>query len=387
MERGMRNAECGIKDLGPEKSGFRLVIAGGGTGGHLFPGIAVAREVKTRIMNANVLFVVGRKKMEADILSRCGFTSIAIDVEGIKGRGWSKGMAVLIKLPKSILQSASIIRRFSPAFVLGVGGYSAGPFCVAAKLMRIPTAIHEQNSFPGVTNRLLSKFVDRIFISFEESRSYFENKKSILTGNPVRRELFLVQPNKTKVPDKFTVLVVGGSQGAQAINKIVVEALALLADRGKKVEVIHQTGKGDHERVINDYRARGLKGEITPFIDDMGDAYSRADIVVSRAGATTIFELAALGKPSILIPYPYATNHHQEINAASLVQVGGAEMILQKDLTGEGMASTLIRYMDNRPALKKMGEQARQISQPNAAAVIVDHMIQMVQVPKVTKVS
>jgi len=356
---------------------FRLVIAGGGTGGHLFPGIAVAREVKARLEHATILFVVGQKRMETDILSRSGFEATPIDIEGIKGRGWKKGLPVLMKLPKSLLQSVFIIRRFSPSFALGVGGYSAGPFCVAAKLMRIPTAIHEQNSYPGVTNRLLSKVVDRVFISFEESRSYFQKKAVMLTGNPVRRELFLIRANKPETPDKLTVLVVGGSQGAQAINKIFVEALEILCGQGKKIEVIHQTGKGDYERVIGDYQTRGLKGEIAPFITDMGDAYSRADMVVSRAGATTIFELAALGKPSILIPFPYATNRHQEINAGALVRSGGAEMILQEDLTAEGMASVLIKYMDNRQALKRMGERAREIGKTDAAAVIVDQIIEM----------
>ncbi len=365
--------------------GFRLVIAGGGTGGHLFPGIAVARALKTRIEDAEVLFVVGRKRMETDIVSRAGFEAVSIDVEGIKGRGWKKGLSVLMKLPKSLFQSVSIIRQFSPSFVLGVGGYSAGPFCVAAKFMGILTAIHEQNSYPGVTNRLLSKFVDRIFISFEESRPYFEKKEAILTGNPVRRELFLSLPNGPETRDKLTVLVVGGSQGAQAINKTFVDALSFLVRKGKKIEVIHQTGKGDYERVLEDYRARGLKGEVAPFITDMGDAYSRADIVVSRGGATTIFELAALGKPSILIPYPYATNRHQEINAGALVRAGGAEMILQEDLTPEGMASTLIKYMDDRPALKTMGERARKIGRTDAAVVIVDKMMESVQGPEVPK--
>lgn len=369
------------QDQGREiKSGFRLVIAGGGTGGHLFPGIAVARELKTRFESAEVLFVIGRKRLESEILSPMEpeFKAISIDVEGIKGRGWKKGIPVIIKLPKSILQSASIIRQFSPSFVLGVGGYSAGPFCVAAKFMGIPTAIHEQNSYPGLTNRLLSKFVDRIFISFEESRPYFEKKRPILTGNPVRRELFLSQVNQPEKGDEFTVLVVGGSQGAKAINEAFVEALIFLNSSEKKVEVIHQTGKVDHSRVVEEYRVRGLKGDVVPFIKDMGSAYNRADIVVGRAGATTIFELAALGKPSILIPYPHATNNHQEINAGSLVRAGGAEMILQKDLNGEVMARALMKYMNNRPELTKMGEQARKISRTNAAEIIVDQIMEMV---------
>jgi len=365
-------------------SGFRLVIAGGGTGGHLFPGIAVARALKTRMGDAEVLFVVGRRPMERDILSRSGFEAVSIDVEGIKGRGWKKGIPVLFRLPKSILQSASIIRRFSPSVALGVGGYSAGPFCTAAKWMGIPTAIHEQNSYPGVTNRLLSRIVDRIFISFEESRSCFSKREVILTGNPVRQELVLSRPIRPEGEQEFTVLVVGGSQGAQAINRIFVEALDGLREKGKKIAVIHQTGTIDYERVVKDYRTRGLEGEISMFIADMATAYSRADMVVSRAGASTIFELAALGKPSILIPYPYATNRHQEINASALVRKGGAEMMLQGELTAEGLANALTRYMDNRPALQEMGERARQIGSHDAAGEIVDRLMEM---SKVTKVS
>lgn len=368
-------------------SGFRLVIAGGGTGGHLFPGIAVARALKTRMGDAEVLFVVGRRPMERDILSRSGFEAVSIDVEGIKGRGWKKGIPVLFRLPKSILQSASIIRRFSPSVALGVGGYSAGPFCTAAKWMGIPTAIHEQNSYPGVTNRLLSRIVDRIFISFEESRSCFSKREVILTGNPVRQELVLSRPIRPEGEQEFTVLVVGGSQGAQAINRIFVEALDGLREKGKKIAVIHQTGTIDYERVVKDYRTRGLEGEISMFIADMATAYSRADMVVSRAGASTIFELAALGKPSILIPYPYATNRHQEINASALVRKGGAEMMLQGELTAEGLANALTRYMDNRPALQEMGERARQIGSHDAAGEIVDRLMEMSKLTKVAKVS
>jgi len=322
--------------------------------------------------------------MERDILSRSGFEAVSIDVEGIKGRGWKKGIPVLFRLPKSILQSASIIRRFSPSVALGVGGYSAGPFCTAAKWMGIPTAIHEQNSYPGVTNRLLSRIVDRIFISFEESRSCFSKREVILTGNPVRQELVLSRPIRPEGEQEFTVLVVGGSQGAQAINRIFVEALDGLREKGKKIAVIHQTGTTDYERVVKDYRTRGLEGEISMFIADMATAYSRADMVVSRAGASTIFELAALGKPSILIPYPYATNRHQEINASALVRKGGAEMMLQGELTAEGLANALTRYMDNRPALQEMGERARQIGSHDAAGEIVDRLMEM---SKVTKVS
>jgi len=355
----------------------RLAIAGGGTGGHLFPGIAVARALQKRATDAEVLFVVGRRRMEADILSQAGFDAVSIDVEGLKGRGWKKGIPVLFRLPKSIFQSIGIIRRFSPSVVLGVGGYSAGPFCTAAKWMGVPTAIHEQNSYPGVTNRLLARIVDAIFISFEDSRSCFGKRETILTGNPVRHELVTAGAIRVNGKQRFTVLVVGGSQGARAINRVFVEALDVLQRRGRRIAVIHQTGVTDYEQVLADYRARGLEGAVIPFIADMAGAYGRADLVVSRAGAGTIFELAALGKPSILVPYPHATNRHQEINASALVRQGGGEMMLQEDLTGDGLADALIRYMDHPSILREMGERARQIARLDAAETIAAHLLEM----------
>lgn len=355
----------------------RCVIAGGGTGGHLFPGIAIAMELERRHANVEILFVVGRRRMESEILARYGYRTAFTDVEGIKGRGWKKGMDVLIGLPKNMLDAAAILRGFSPSFALGMGAYSAGPICLAAKLMGIPAAIHEQNSYPGLTNRLLSRFVDRVFISFAESSAYFKAGSTTITGNPVRHELLSDQVEKDDDLDTFTVLVLGGSQGARAISEAFVEALACLDSKGKRPHVVHQAGTSDYQRTVKDYQDRGVEGEVIPFIEDMAAAYNQADLVVSRAGATTIFELAAMGKPAILIPYPYASNQHQEINARCLAGRGGAEMIRQKDLTGEGLAQTMMRYMDDRAAVKEMGKRARGMARADAAKAIVDELLQM----------
>jgi len=353
----------------------RFIIAGGGTGGHLFPGIAIARELESRF-ESKILFVVGRKKMEAEILSSYGYRVSSIQVEGLKGRGWKNGLAVLVKLPGALFQSMTIIRGFSPSLVLGVGGYSSGPMCLAARFKGIPTAIHEQNSFPGLTNRLLSRVVECVLISFEESRAHLGGNNIFLTGNPVRQELFKSYDTGSQVQASkdFTVLIVGGSQGARAINEAFAEALVYLKKEGRDLKVIHQTGEIDYDRVVEDYRERGLKGEIAPFIKDMSRAYHRAHMVISRAGATTISELAALGKPSILIPYPYAANQHQEVNGRSLVQAGGAVMILQKNMTGETLAQAIGRYMDDRSTLDTMGENARRVGRRDAAKTIVDQL-------------
>ncbi len=355
---------------------FRAIIAGGGTGGHLFPGIAVAREIEKRFDHAEVLFVTGLRKMESEILSRYGYHTVSIRVEGIKGRGWKKGLKVISGLPGSFLQSVSLIKAFSPVFVLGVGGYASGPVCLAARMMGVPTAIHEQNAVPGLANRLLSRFVDCVFISFPESRPWLKGRRHVLSGTPVREELFSGIPAKKPDSSRFTVLVVGGSQGAMAVNRAFAEALEILESEGRHPHVIHQTGETDFARVQEDYRKRGIRAELHPFIRDMAAAYHRADLVVGRAGASTIFELAALGKPSVLIPYPFATHGHQEMNARCLVQAGAAEMIRQEELTGECLAKVLTEFMNNPDRLKTMGIRALTIGRKDAAEVIVDHLLE-----------
>ena len=363
---------------GDREKDVRIIITGGGTGGHLFPGLAVAEEISARYPRAEILFVTGRRKMESEILKRSGFRQASIAVEGIQGRGWKKGMMVAAKLPWSFFQALGIIRRFSPHVVFGVGGYSAGPVCLAAKVMGVPSAIHEQNSFPGLTNRLLCRWVDKAFISFEESRKCFPGGTLLLTGNPVRRELLATEGTDRRTEGRFTILVTGGSQGAHAVNAVFVEALHELKEKGRDVYAIHQAGERDYAWVAEAYQQKALPGEIFPFIHDMAEAYRRADMVVSRAGASTISELAALGKPSILVPYPYAANNHQEANARVLVDRGGAEMFLQKDFTGQGLSALLGRYMDDREALEKMGAAAKGAGRPDAARVIADRLAEMI---------
>jgi len=359
------------------RDSVRVIIAGGGTGGHLFPGVAVGKEIIDRYPGSEILFVTAGRKMESNILTDAGFKQATISVEGIKGQGWGNKLKAILKLPYGLIQSINIIQSFSPDLVLGVGGYSAGPLCLAAWLMKIPGAIHEQNSFPGLTNRLLCRIVDIVFISFEESRAYLPSGLVFLTGNPIRKDFLEEKTEERKDEKRFTILVTGGSQGATAINETFLEALEILNNRGKDPLVIHHTGEKDFSRVVDEYQKKGLRGDIMLFIRDMPEAYRRADIFVGRAGAGTIFELAALGKPSILIPYPYAANMHQEANARVLVRAGGAEMLLQDDLSPMGLADLLMRYMEDRAALQKMGERARVVAKPDAAKAIVDHLEKM----------
>jgi UDP-N-acetylglucosamine--N-acetylmuramyl-(pentapeptide) pyrophosphoryl-undecaprenol N-acetylglucosamine transferase len=356
-------------------NGYRVIIAGGGTGGHLFPGIAIATELERRCDDLELLFVVGKKKMEREIISRAGYRTRSIDVEGMLGKGIIGTMRAISKIMVSSFQSFGILRDFRPHLVVGVGGYSSGPLCLVAWILGIPTAIHEQNSYPGLTNRLLAPLAKKTFISFEESGRYFKKRNPILTGNPVRDELIARRPPSRRDNGRFVILVVGGSQGARAINRAVVAALKGLKQEGLVPFTIHQTGTGDLERVVDDYRAHGIHGEVTPFIEDMASAYGIADLVICRAGATTIAELAALGKGSILIPYPYAAHKHQDINASSLVNAGGAEMIPEQDLTGTALAGRIRRYIKDREALERMSSLALKAGRPRAKEIIVDELM------------
>jgi UDP-N-acetylglucosamine--N-acetylmuramyl-(pentapeptide) pyrophosphoryl-undecaprenol N-acetylglucosamine transferase len=359
---------------------LRCIIAGGGTGGHLFPGIAVAKALQELPGRIEVLFVVGRRGMESEIPHRCGYPAVSIDVEGLKGRGWKKRLGVLFGLPQAFWQAAGLLRSFSPALVLGMGAYSAGPVCLMARCLGIPTAVHEQNSYPGLTNRLLARIVDRVFISFEQSRPYLKARSVVRTGNPVRAEMTAsaVMTRDSQAP--FTVLVVGGSQGAMAINRAFAEAFSVLARKGEGLlRVIHQTGQTDYERVAADYQEKGLHGDLIMFIRDMAGAYQQADLVISRAGATTIFELAAAGKPAVLIPYPHAANQHQEMNARTLVEAGAAEMILQKDLNGEKLARLIDKYRQDQAALAEMQARARGFAKPDAAQRVAAELVSMLQ--------
>jgi UDP-N-acetylglucosamine--N-acetylmuramyl-(pentapeptide) pyrophosphoryl-undecaprenol N-acetylglucosamine transferase len=351
---------------------FRLLVAGGGTGGHLFPGIAVAEEFLRRDRSAQVLFVGTGRPVESEILGKRGLPTRTITAAGFKGKGLLGRLRSLFSLPVGLWQSLKIISGFKPDMVLGVGGYVSGPVGVAARLLGRPTAIHEQNSVPGLANRLLGRLVDLVFISFESSAPLFPKDKTRLTGNPIRREIAAVKRPAARTEPTCTLLVVGGSLGARAINQAMVEAMPLLAESGLSLKLIHQTGQADYQTVKNAYAGLNLVADVRPFIDDMDRAYLAADLVVCRAGALTVSELAAVGLPAVFIPLPTAANNHQEFNARSLVDLGAAEMILQKDLTPKLLAQTISRLAQNRELLATMEQKAAQAARPDAAGRICD---------------
>jgi UDP-N-acetylglucosamine--N-acetylmuramyl-(pentapeptide) pyrophosphoryl-undecaprenol N-acetylglucosamine transferase len=362
-------------------TGVRIIIAGGGTGGHLFPGIVIARELKKKSEEINILFIVGRRRMEREILSRAGFEARSIDVEGMLGKGFLPILRALAKVVIGSTQSLSIMRDFRPHVIVGVGGYPSGPVCLVALFLRIPTVIHEQNSFPGLTNRILAPVVKKVFISFEESRGYFKKANLFLSGNPIREDLMHPKPVPKGAGENFVLLVMGGSQGARAINRAVISALMELKTAGSVPLVIHQTGTEDLTEVSDDYQGLGLAGEPQAFIEDMASAYASADLVICRAGATTIAELAALGKPSILIPYPFAAHKHQEVNARTLVAIGGADMILETDLSGTTLAAKIRRYMEDRRELQRMSSLALKAGRPRAGQIIAGQVMELIDKP------
>jgi UDP-N-acetylglucosamine--N-acetylmuramyl-(pentapeptide) pyrophosphoryl-undecaprenol N-acetylglucosamine transferase len=353
----------------------KLLIAGGGTGGHLFPGIAVAEEFLRRDRGNRVLFVGTERGLEKRVLPTLGYELMTLDVEGVKGRGWARSLGAILKIPRSLLQSAAVLRRFGPDVVLGVGGYASGPAVLAASFLGYPTAVAEQNALPGATNRILGRFVDRAFLTFRESAAEFPARKVLVCGNPVRAAFLAERPAVKRQDDRFGLLVFGGSQGARAINRAMEEAVPMLRDLQNRLRIVHQTGGDDVKRMATVYREAGFPAEVTPFIMDMAGAYDAADLLVCRAGATSLAEITVSGKAALLVPFPFAVGDHQTWNARVLAGAGAAEMVPEKDLTGRLLAGKIRRYVEEPERLRAMEERSRSLGNPRAAADIVDGLL------------
>lgn len=356
---------------------MKLMIAAGGTGGHLFPGIAVAEALKEIDPKGEVRFVGSERGIEEEILKREGFPREALAVGRIKGEGWTARFRTVLKLPAAFWAARGILVHWMPDLVLGIGGYSSGPVVLAAFFARIRRAILEPNAIPGFTNRVLGRFVNRIFIAFPETARFFPGRKVRVTGTPVRRELTAIGSGRGKQerrdPGSFATLVVGGSQGATALNRAMVDLLPELDRSGRPFRIVHQTGKTDFEWVREAYRRTRIPHTVSPFIADMTSAYREADLVVSRAGASTVAELIETRSPSILVPYPYAADDHQRFNALSVARGGGAEMILNKDLAGLG--EMIFYYEGHRDELRKMRERLGEMRKIPAAEAIARECI------------
>lgn len=352
---------------------LRVVVAGGGTGGHLFPGIAVVQELRRRL-DVEVTFVGTERGIEARVLPERGEQLELLDVMPLKGRSPAELWRSMMRLPGAMMQAAQIVRGAD--LVIGVGGYASGPVVAAAAMQRIPTAILEQNAHVGLTNRMLAKLVGRAFLSFEETAPLFGEAARIV-GNPVRQPIAAMAERASADPDGFesraeTVLVMGGSQGARALNLTAPEAFAKLT---KAPKVIHQTGAAMVAEVQARYDELGVEAEAVAFIDDMARAYADAAVVVARAGATTLAELQAIGRPSVLVPYPYAADDHQAVNARALESAGAAHCILEEELDADTLASAVDALLTSPGAARAMAAAARGRGKPQAAAAIVDELV------------
>ncbi len=349
---------------------MKLLLAGGGTGGHLFPAVALAQRLLEAEPDARVRFVGTARGIESRVLPELGLPLSTIEIAGFVGRGLAAKLALLPMLLKSLRQSARILSEFRPDVVVGVGGYASGPVLLAALLKGVPTVIHEQNVWPGLTNRLLARWVKRICLSYGDSDRFFPRGRTVLTGNPLRSGMENCPPVSSGKP---TLLVFGGSRGARAINEAVVAALPLLEEFRGDLAILHQTGSEDLEQTRDAYRRAGWEAAaVVPFITDMSAAYSRAHLVVCRAGATTMAELTACGRPAIMIPFPHAAGDHQSANARSLARRGAALMLPQGELTAETLAQLVTGLLKDRPRLLSMAAAAKSLGNPGAADRILE---------------
>jgi UDP-N-acetylglucosamine--N-acetylmuramyl-(pentapeptide) pyrophosphoryl-undecaprenol N-acetylglucosamine transferase len=355
---------------------LRVVIAAGGTGGHLFPGIAVAREFVVR-HQAAVTFLTTPKGVTTQILARYGFAWEAVSSRALKGEGLLSRGRTLLGVPGAVLAARVRLKKLNPHLVLGMGGHSAGPAGVAAWLLGIPLALHEQNAIPGATNRYLSRLAAKIFVSFPASRDFFPRGRSLWTGNPIRPEFFDPAPPRAASP--FTVMITGGSQGAHTLNMAVLAGLPRLTDMKDRLAFLHLTGEADREAVVAGYREHGFTNEVAAFTPEVAAWMRRAHLLVCRAGASTLAELAAVGRAAILVPYPFAANNHQEFNARFLSAADAAEIILNKDFTGEAFAGKINQFLAAPEHLARLETASRKLARPDAAREIVQGCLELIR--------
>jgi UDP-N-acetylglucosamine--N-acetylmuramyl-(pentapeptide) pyrophosphoryl-undecaprenol N-acetylglucosamine transferase len=347
-----------------------VMIAGGGTGGHLFPGIAVAQEVRRRSPASKVLFVGTARGIETRAVPKAGFPLVLLPVSGLRRKGFAGFVVGLMRLPFAVIGALRLVRRHRPTVAVSVGGYAAGPAILAARLLGVPCVVMEQNAIPGFTNRILGRLSTCILVGLPPSG--FPTRKVRVVGNPVRADLLPVRARPYRPQTPLRLLLIGGSQGARALNDLMVALAPMLAGSGVSLRILHQTGAADLERVATAYKAANVEGaEARAFIDDMATAYREADLVLCRAGASTIAELTVCGRPSVLVPYPFAVDDHQTANAKTLAALGGAVHIPQAQLTVARLLELLRGFAGDPGRLEVMAARAREAGKPDSASAIV----------------
>jgi UDP-N-acetylglucosamine--N-acetylmuramyl-(pentapeptide) pyrophosphoryl-undecaprenol N-acetylglucosamine transferase len=348
---------------------MRVIIAGGGTGGHLFPGIAVAREIQRRRPGSEILFVGAEQGIESRIVPNEGFPLRTLPIGGLKGKGFQLAFKNALRMVGGLMTARGILKEFKPDVVIGVGGYASFPMLGAAILSGCPRVIMEQNAIPGLANRTVGKWVDFAAVTDSRTATYF-GSRAVVTGNPIRPEFKSIPP-KSHVPP-YTVLVFGGSQGAKAINTAVIAALELLADMKPELRFVHQTGQSQIDDVQRAYAAKGFVADVRAFFDGFHEQYAKADLIVSRSGATTVAEIKAAGRAAILVPFPFATDDHQTKNARAMVEEKAAVMIDNAQLNGPRLAGEIRSLLTQPERLKEIESNARRIAILDAEQRIVN---------------
>ncbi len=364
-----------------------IVIAAGGTGGHLYPAVALAREFLRQVPATRLLFVGTARGIEAKVLAHEGFELALIAAQPVMGRGLVKAAGALLTLPLGLWQSQRLLRERGASLVLGVGGYTSPPVLLAARLLGVPRVILEPNAYPGMANKVLGPIADLVFVTFLEAAGHFSPAKVRVTGMPVRRDFFEGAhpeasdraPHASRPQGRQTLLVFGGSQGARALNDAMIGALPKWAALRGQVAIVHQAGEPDHGRVKAAYEAAGVAAEVAPFLFEMPKALRAADLVVSRAGAMTLAELAVCGKPAILVPLPQAIHQHQAHNARVVAEAGGAVVLPQQELTGARLAQEVTALLGDPERLRVMGERSRALGKTDAADVIVRECLKLIR--------
>lgn len=346
-----------------------IVIAAGGTGGHIFPALSIAKELKKRKKERRIVFIGSQRGLERQIIPKEGFELIEIDITGIKGKRFFEKGRSLVKAIFSLFRCAGHLRRLKPSIVIGTGSYVSGPVVFSGWILRIPTIIQEQNLYPGITNRFLSRFVRETAVSFEESKRYLHGLVTF-TGNPVREEFLTIKRKKRK--DQLSILIFGGSQGARTVNKGILDSLPFLKDIKARLKFVHQTGSADFEMIRNAYRQEGIQADVFEFLTDMPSRFEEADLMICRAGASTIAEILAAGKACILVPLPLATNDHQRKNAQALEKKGAAIVRDDSNLSGEYIASQIKRFLEHPSLIDEMERKAASLHGGWATGKIVD---------------
>ncbi|HZH59499.1 MAG TPA: undecaprenyldiphospho-muramoylpentapeptide beta-N-acetylglucosaminyltransferase [Metabacillus sp.] len=352
---------------------MRVVVSGGGTGGHIYPALALINEIKKHHSDVEFLYIGTENGLEHNIVNRAGIPFKSVEISGFKRKLSFENVKTVTRFVKAVSLSRRYLKEFKADVVIGTGGYVCGPVVYAASKMKIPTVIHEQNSLPGITNKFLSRYVDKVAICFEEARKHFPEEKVVLTGNPRASEVLGQNAAKGRESlgldkNKKTVLIFGGSRGAKAINEAVLQMIPSL--EGKPYQVVYVTGEVHYDKVIEEVKTLNQSAHviIKPFIHNMPEVLASVDLIVSRAGATSLAEITALGLPSILIPSPYVTANHQEVNARSLSDHDAAIMIKEVELNSQKLLSQIDDLLLNESKLNKMKEASRDLGIPDAAS-------------------